>query len=78
MVIICSPNLIECTFMILALSRIGVVHYVVRDYFRSQNLANNITDLKPKIIVCSSTFIKEGGKLHAPSELIHKALEFVQ
>lgn len=53
--------------MILALTRLGVVHFVVRDYFRSRNLANNIIDLKPKVIVASATFITDGERQHCVS-----------
>ena len=77
MVIICSQNLIECSIMILALTRLGVVHFVVRDYFRSRNLAYNIIDLKPKVIVASATFITDGERQHCVSQLMRNALSLV-
>jgi len=77
MVIICSPNLIESVLMILALTRLGAVHYVVRDYYRSQNLATNINDLKPKLIVASTTHLKDGDKVHKVTDLMRAALILV-
>jgi propionyl-CoA synthetase len=73
-VIIYMPMIPEAIVAMLACARIGAIHSVVFGGFAAHELANRITDAKPKVIVSASCGI-EVGRLIAYKPLLDKAIE---
>ena len=59
-VIIYMPMIPEAIVAMLACARIGAIHSVVFGGFAAQELANRITDARPKVIVSASCGIEAG------------------
>ena len=73
-VIIYMPMVPEAIVAMLACARIGAIHSVVFGGFAAQELANRITDARPKLIVSASCGI-EVGRVIPYKPLIDKAIE---
>jgi propionyl-CoA synthetase len=72
-VIIYMPMIPEAIVAMLACARIGAIHSVVFGGFAAQELANRITDARPKVIVSASCGI-EAGRIIAYKPLLDKAI----
>jgi len=72
-VIIYMPMIPEAIVAMLACARIGAIHSVVFGGFAAQELANRITDARPKVIVSASCGI-ETGRIIAYKPLLDKAI----
>jgi len=60
--------------MIMALARIGAVHFVSMDFINHEAFSEILLELKPKLLfVCGSPII-DGELKHSISELIADAL----
>jgi propionyl-CoA synthetase len=73
-VIIYMPMIPEAIVAMLGCARIGAIHSVVFGGFAAQELANRITDARPKVIVSASCGI-EAGRIIAYKPLLDKAIE---
>ena len=73
-VIIYMPMVPEAIVAMLACARIGAIHSVVFGGFASHELANRITDARPKVIV-SATCGLEVGRIIPYKPLLDKAIE---
>ena len=73
-VIIYMPMVPEAIVAMLACARIGAIHSVVFGGFAAQELANRITDARPKLIVSASCGI-EVGRVIPYKPLLDKAIE---
>ena len=73
-VIIYMPMVPEAIVAMLACARIGAIHSVVFGGFAAPELANRITDARPKVIVSASCGI-EAGRIIPYKPLIDKAIE---
>ena len=73
-VIIYMPMVPEAIVAMLACARIGAIHSVVFGGFASHELANRITDARPKVIVSASCGI-EVGRIIPYKPLLDKAIE---
>ncbi len=73
-VIIYMPMVPEAIVAMLACARIGAVHSVVFGGFAAPELANRITDARPKVIVSASCGI-EAGRIIPYKPLLDKAIE---
>jgi propionyl-CoA synthetase len=73
-VIIYMPMVPEAIVAMLACARIGAIHSVVFGGFAAHELANRITDARPKVIVSASCGI-EAGRIIAYKPLLDKAIE---
>jgi propionyl-CoA synthetase len=74
-VIVYMPMIPEAIVAMLACARIGAIHSVVFGGFAAQELANRITDARPKMIVSASCGI-EAGRIIGYKPLLDKAIEF--
>ncbi len=74
-VIIYMPMVPEAIVAMLACARIGAIHSVVFGGFASHELANRITDARPKVIISASCGI-EVGRIVPYKPLLDKAIEF--
>src|SRR6185436_7730392 len=72
-VIIYMPMVPEAAIAMLACARIGAIHSVVFGGFAAHELANRITDARPKVIVSASCGI-EPGRVIAYKPLLDKAI----
>jgi propionyl-CoA synthetase len=73
-VIIYMPMVPEAIVAMLACARIGAIHSVVFGGFAAHELANRITDARPKVIVSASCGI-EAGRIIPYKPLLDKAIE---
>ena len=73
-VIIYMPMVPEAIVAMLACARIGAIHSVVFGGFAAHELANRITDARPKVIVSASCGI-EVGRVIPYKPLLDKAIE---
>jgi propionyl-CoA synthetase len=73
-VIIYMPMVPEAIVAMLACARIGAIHSVVFGGFAAHELANRITDARPKLIVSASCGI-EAGRIISYKPLLDKAVE---
>jgi propionyl-CoA synthetase len=73
-VIIYMPMIPEAIVAMLACARIGAIHSVVFGGFAAHELANRITDARPKVIVSASCGI-EAGRILPYKPLLDKAIE---
>jgi propionyl-CoA synthetase len=73
-VIIYMPMVPEAIVAMLACARIGAIHSVVFGGFAAPELANRITDARPKVIVSASCGI-EAGRIIPYKPLLDKAIE---
>jgi propionyl-CoA synthetase len=73
-VIIYMPMMPEAIVAMLACARIGAIHSVVFGGFASHELANRITDARPKVIVSATCGI-EVGRIIPYKPLLDKAIE---
>ena len=73
-VIIYMPMVPEAIVAMLACARIGAIHSVVFGGFASHELANRITDARPKVIISASCGI-EVGRIIPYKPLLDKAIE---
>ena len=73
-VIIYMPMVPETVVAMLACARIGAIHSVVFGGFAAHELANRITDARPKVIVSASCGI-EVGRVIPYKPLLDKAIE---
>jgi propionyl-CoA synthetase len=73
-VIIYMPMVPEAIIAMLACARIGAIHSVVFGGFASHELANRISDARPKVIVSASCGI-EVGRVLPYKPLLDKAIE---
>ena len=73
-VIIYMPMVPEAIVAMLACARIGAIHSVVFGGFASHELANRITDARPKVIISASCGI-EVGRVIPYKPLLDKAVE---
>jgi propionyl-CoA synthetase len=73
-VIIYMPMVPEAIIAMLACARIGAIHSVVFGGFASHELANRISDARPKVIVSASCGI-EVGRVLSYKPLLDKAIE---
>jgi propionyl-CoA synthetase len=73
-VIIYMPMVPEAIVAMLACARIGAIHSVVFGGFASHELANRITDARPKVIISASCGI-EAGRIIPYKPLLDKAIE---
>ena len=73
-VIIYMPMVPEAIVAMLACARIGAIHSVVFGGFAAHELANRITDARPKVIVSASCGI-EAGRVIPYKSLLDKAVE---
>ena len=73
-VIIYMPMVPETVVAMLACARIGAIHSVVFGGFAAHELANRITDARPKVIVSASCGI-EPGRVIPYKPLLDKAIE---
>jgi propionyl-CoA synthetase len=73
-VIIYMPMVPEAIVAMLACARIGAIHSVVFGGFAAHELANRITDARPKVIVAASCGI-EAGRIILYKPLLDKAIE---
>jgi propionyl-CoA synthetase len=73
-VIIYMPMVPEAIVAMLACARIGAIHSVVFGGFASRELANRISDARPKVIVSASCGI-EAGRIIPYKPLLDKAIE---
>ena len=73
-VIIYMPMVPEAIVAMLACARIGAIHSVVFGGFAAQELANRISDARPKVIVSASCGI-EVGRVIPYKPLLDKAIE---
>ena len=73
-VIIYMPMVPEAVIAMLACARIGAIHSVVFGGFAAHELANRITDARPKVIVSASCGI-EVGRVIPYKPLLDKAIE---
>ncbi len=73
-VIIYMPMVPEAIVAMLACARIGAIHSVVFGGFAAQELANRISDARPKVIVSASCGI-EVGRIIPYKPLLDKAIE---
>src|SRR5918993_3376284 len=73
-VIIYMPMVPEAIVAMLACARIGAIHSVVFGGFAAHELANRITDARPKVIVLASCGI-EVGRIIPYKPLLDKAIE---
>lgn len=73
-VIIYMPMVPEAIVAMLACARIGAIHSVVFGGFAAYELANRITDARPKLIVSASCGI-EAGRVIPYKPLLDKAIE---
>jgi propionyl-CoA synthetase len=73
-VIIYMPMVPEAIVAMLACARIGAIHSVVFGGFASHELANRITDARPKVIISASCGI-EVGRIIPYKPLLDKAVE---
>ena len=73
-VIIYMPMVPEAIVAMLACARIGAIHSVVFGGFAAAELANRITDARPKVIVSGSCGI-EAGRIIPYKPLLDKAID---
>jgi propionyl-CoA synthetase len=73
-VIIYMPMVPEAIVAMLACARIGAIHSVVFGGFAAHELANRITDARPKVMVSASCGI-EAGRIIPYKPLLDKAIE---
>src|SRR4029077_5676926 len=73
-VIIYMPMVPETVVAMLACARIGAIHSVVFGGFAAHELANRISDARPKVIVSASCGI-EVGRVIPYKPLLDKAIE---
>jgi propionyl-CoA synthetase len=73
-VIVYMPMVPEAIVAMLACARIGAIHSVVFGGFAAHELANRITDARPKVIVSASCGI-EAGRIIPYKPLLDKAIE---
>ena len=73
-VIIYMPMVPEAIVAMLACARIGAIHSVVFGGFAAHELANRITDARPKVIVSASCGI-EAGRVIPYKPLLDKAID---
>ena len=73
-VIIYMPMVPEAIVAMLACARIGAIHSVVFGGFAAAELANRITDARPKVIVSASCGI-EAGRIIPYKPLLDKAID---
>ena len=73
-VIIYMPMVPEAIVAMLACARIGAIHSVVFGGFAAHELANRITDARPKVMVSASCGI-EPGRIIPYKPLLDKAIE---
>jgi len=73
-VIIYMPMVPEAIVAMLACARIGAIHSVVFGGFAAHELANRITDARPKIIISATCGI-EAGRIIPYKPLLDKAIE---
>ena len=74
-VLIYMPMIPEAVFAMLACARIGAIHSVVFGGFAAKELANRVTDCKPKILVTASCGI-EPNKLIPYRPIVDEALVY--
>src|SRR5881409_1031623 len=73
-VIIYMPMVPEAVIAMLACARIGAIHSVVFGGFAANELANRISDARPKVIVSASCGI-EPGRVIAYKPMLDEAIE---
>ncbi|HEX2100687.1 MAG TPA: propionyl-CoA synthetase, partial [Candidatus Synoicihabitans sp.] len=73
-VIVYMPMVPEAIVAMLACARIGAIHSVVFGGFAAHELANRITDARPKVIVSATCGI-EAGRIIPYKPLLDKAIE---
>jgi propionyl-CoA synthetase len=73
-VIVYMPMVPEAIVAMLACARIGAIHSVVFGGFAAHELANRITDARPKVIISATCGI-EAGRIIPYKPLLDKAIE---
>ena len=76
-VIIYMPMMPEAIVAMLACARIGAIHSVVFGGFAAHELANRITDARPKVIISASCGI-ETGRVIPYKPLLDKAIDLAE